>query len=644
MTPMFWSTRLLFLLPFFWACLGAAQAGEVTTLKPNEEMRELYQGVAVFTDPTCQETISSISALDATRFEPLQRTFSAGYTRAAFWFRFTLQRESLAPVDWLLRILPPYLDDLRLFEPDGQDGFRERRAGDLLPFAAREIPYRGFVLKLALPDKQPRTYFLRLQTTSTSLAQFSLWLPSAFDTAMRTEYLLFGLFYGAIAMMLVNLLFFWRRFEDRSYLYFIASITASLLMALGINGFAAQFLFPGLPALTDWLTSAGSSIANALIVLFFTTFLGIHRQKTRLFYLYWLTIAVSFLTLASTFTNFYIYIAPMMFLLTLMLIPPTLFFSWRSMRTGQPGSQQIFWGYLLYASLITVNLLTVLGLLPADTLLLYGWQYGMATYVFFMQYAVLAQLRRWETDRTVALARATQSEATAQQEVSKRQQQSHYLALMTHELKTPLAVIDAAIQALDYLQATPEPGVARRHARVRQAVAQLNSLVENALAREVDGDAALTPRLAPVDVAQLVSDQIAAIADPAQRLQLDVPSGTVCTADRTLLRIALGNQIENALKYAPAGSLVHVGVRAGHRNGQIGTRFEVSNACADLPSEAASQVFEKYWRGPNSTGKEGIGLGLFLVRAIARAHGGECECAISKGCVHFSLWLPEPAP
>ncbi len=631
-------------LGFFMIWLGVAQAGEVAPLQPDEEMRELRSGVAVFADPSGQETIASISALDASRFLPLQRTFSAGYARTVFWFRFTVQREPSAPAAWLLRILPPYLDDLRLYEPDGPGRFRERRAGDLLPFAARELPYRGFVLKLDLPDDMPRTYFLRLQTTSTSVSQLSLWTPAAFNAATQTEYLLFGLYYGALVLMLVHLLFYWRRFRDQAYLYFIASVAAVLMMALGINGFAAQYLFPGQPIASDWLTSAGASLTNALTVLFFLSFLGIRRQATRLFYLYGLTIAVSAIALAGTFTGHYTYVAPWMFLLSLTLIPPTLFFSWRAMRTGQTGGKSIFWGYLVYAVVIGANLLTTLGALPGDALLLYGWQYGMATYVFFMQYAVLAQLRRWELDHMAAQQRALQAETLAQEESDKRQQQSQYLALMTHELKTPLAVIDTAIQALKYLQATPEPDVARRHVRVRQAVAQLNSLVENALAREVAGDSTLTPRLAPVDVFQLVSDQIAAIADPSHCLELDAPPGIVCVADRTLVRIALGNLIENALKYAPPDTPVRVHARLGNKDGAPGTVFKVSNACPDLPSGAASQVFDKYWRGPNSTGTEGIGLGLYLVRAIARAHGGECDCAIAEGRVGFTLWLPDPAP
>lgn len=248
---------------------------------------------------------------------------------------------------------------------------------------------------------------------------------------------------------------------------------------------------------------------------------------------------------------------------------------------------------------------------------------------------------RWEFDRMAAQRRAIQAETLAQEEADKRRQQSQYLALMTHEIKTALAVIDTAIQAIEYLQTTPEPDVARRHVRIRQAVAQLNSLVENALAREVAGDSALTPHLAPVDVAQLLSDQIAAIADLSHRLELDAHPGTICVADRTLVRIALGNLIENALKYAPPDTPVRVHARPGNKNGAPGTVFEVSNTCPNLPSVAAGQVFDKYWRGPNSTGTEGIGLGLYLVRAIARAHGGGCDCAIAESRVGFTLWLPE---
>ena len=125
------------------------------------------QNLAVLVDADGSETIASVSAPEAAqRFTPLDGLLSAGYTRKVHWLRFSVQAPATGL--WWLEVMPPFLDDLRLFTPDGA-GFAERRSGDRLPFASREEDYRGFIFKLALADSAPHTYYLRLQTTSTSL-------------------------------------------------------------------------------------------------------------------------------------------------------------------------------------------------------------------------------------------------------------------------------------------------------------------------------------------------------------------------------------------------------------------------------------------------------------------------------------------
>ena len=140
--------------------------------------------LAVLVDADGSETIASVSAPEAAqRFTPLDGLFSAGYTRKVHWLRFSVQAPAAG--SWWLEVMPPFLDDLRLFTPDGA-GFAERRSGDRLPFASREEEYRGFIFKLALADSAPHTYYLRLQTTSASLVTLQLWQPERFQGAKAT--------------------------------------------------------------------------------------------------------------------------------------------------------------------------------------------------------------------------------------------------------------------------------------------------------------------------------------------------------------------------------------------------------------------------------------------------------------------------
>ena len=101
----------------------------------------------------------------------------------------------------MLDVLPPFLDDLRLYEPDpNRPGeFTERRAGTDLPSSVREIPCPGFAFRLRQADATPRTFFLRLQTRSTSILAPRLWSPEQFAARSQLEY---GLLFAILALLL----------------------------------------------------------------------------------------------------------------------------------------------------------------------------------------------------------------------------------------------------------------------------------------------------------------------------------------------------------------------------------------------------------------------------------------------------------
>ncbi|MBV5332168.1 hypothetical protein JZU54_01000, partial [bacterium] len=89
-------------------------------------------------------------------------------------------------------------------DPAHPGNFIERRAGAVLPFAAREVDYRSFVFKLHHADATPRTYYLRLATNSSSLILLRLWPPESFFVRSSLE---LGLLMAVLAIFLTALLF-----------------------------------------------------------------------------------------------------------------------------------------------------------------------------------------------------------------------------------------------------------------------------------------------------------------------------------------------------------------------------------------------------------------------------------------------------
>ncbi len=144
-----------------------------------------------------------------------------------------------------------------------------------------------------------------------------------------------------------------------------------------------------------------------------------------------------------------------------------------------------------------------------------------------------------------------------------------------------------------------------------------------------------------VDLSRLVEDAVttASIGQDEVRITASVSSSLPhIRGDRERLRQVLGNLLENAIKYSPAGG--EVGVHAHPENGKV--KISVVDDGPGIPHDQQRLIFEKFGRADIAGGsKPGTGLGLFIARSIAEAHGGTIDVRSSPDAGStFTLTLP----
>lgn len=193
-----------------------------------------------------------------------------------------------------------------------------------------------------------------------------------------------------------------------------------------------------------------------------------------------------------------------------------------------------------------------------------------------------------------------------------------FTADAAHELRTPLAAIQ--MQA-EVAEASADAGD-RRHALqqvvagTRRATRLVDQLLRLARLDPLAGLADARPVELDVLAAQVVEDLRPATG--ASRLHLDPghDSGIIVSGDADLLGVALHNLVGNALRHAPAGSEITVGIEGG--NGE--PKLWVADNGPGIPEDELPYVTERFYRG-RSTITEGSGLGLAIVQRIAELHG-----------------------
>ncbi|MBF0304300.1 MAG: hybrid sensor histidine kinase/response regulator [Alphaproteobacteria bacterium] len=237
-------------------------------------------------------------------------------------------------------------------------------------------------------------------------------------------------------------------------------------------------------------------------------------------------------------------------------------------------------------------------------------------------------LERRVESRTQALstANARLAEALAAEQEAKRTQRA-FLSMVSHEFRTPLAVVDSAAQMM---LLSADAAHATRLGVIRGSVRRMVELIESCLSDEQLESGRLHIAARPVEPAALLRELIErnASAFPGHTFALELGAlPERISVDPDHLGLALVNLMSNAAKYSRPPARVTINARREGRDLAI----RVADQGIGIPAAELCRIFERFYRATNTVGVTGSGLGLHLVREIASLHGGTVEAASRLG-------------
>lgn len=259
----------------------------------------------------------------------------------------------------------------------------------------------------------------------------------------------------------------------------------------------------------------------------------------------------------------------------------------------------------LGAGLILVTLLLYVGWV------LLNWRHGI---LLFLGALLVLMIIAGMVLNTIFLVR----------EIRRNAQHDAFINAVTHELKTPLASIKLYLETLQ-TRSVDEPKRKEFYRVMLEDSERLLSTIEQVLRTGRVGDATRGLHLAPMNIGEVVAECVA-----RARTLYHVEDGALeylpgpqleILGDADEVRAAVSNLIDNAVKYS--NGQVNVTVETAPVDGKYAA-VRVMDRGAGIPKAELKQIFKRFYRvaGPQSARVKGTGLGLYIVRSVAKRHGG----------------------
>lgn len=610
----------------FITCLGfAASATEHITAR------------AYWEDKTTQATFEHAQAQQYTAFEGV---LSRGYTQSATWIRLTIT-PPVGEDELILRMRPVYLDEITLYDPLDTTG-KPRKVGDTTNYKDNEYKSLTHTFEIQA-GSQPRDVWLRLKSTSTSLIVVEAFTR---DEMVSSEFNLQLAYFGVlavVAMFMLLVLINWFNYRESLYAIFVVRQAYYFIYTASLFGLHRYFLSGVMSASNlDTLFSYMVVCATAISYVFEYKFLHEYSPpkwaKAILTGMMIWSVAVMCLMLAGYVSQAVKY---NMLLNTLgviaMLVMSAVYIEDKKTAANQTASllpKKVVVGYY-----VSVNVVMVFSALPYLGVL-NGNEYAVNGLVFYtlssgLIMTVLMQLRANQI-RRAQLAFEQElllSKKEIELEKHRREEQTHLLHMLMHELKNPLAIIDMALLAKNDIQKTS--------GYVSRAVNNMKSILERCVKTDKLTEGSVAVHKVRVNVNVFLHDLLITQDHDATRVALDIEGALTVYTDEQYFEIMCSNLIDNAVRYGDTVMPVLVQAQKQMNTaGDQGVCITVSNRPSAASWPDPNRIFTKYYRSAGAEAQSGTGLGLYLVRTLARLVGGDCVYAPDEKNIRFELWLP----
>ncbi len=570
-------------------------------------------------------------------YQPIEYILAKGYSSSVFWVRLKIEAASIAETTlknkygdvFVLSIQPPYLDEVRLYDPLSS-ATGERVVGD--KHALDNNDFSSLNFNLALPKAgEPRYVWLRVKSTSTVFMRAQVLSYENFLELDRAQEFGFSFYLAILILLFLFPLLIWINNKDYLTGVFVLKQLGAISLLIFNAGYL-RFVLKELDLESVQLMVNFNLLAYSLITMFFHyVFLNEYVMKkwAKLFFIAAMAaFPIEFILLLLEFERLALHIN--MVVLNLMtfsfLVIPAYGIDWEKSANPIFSKNWLVFIHILIFVIGVSTTLPSLGYFQGNQFSAFtGLAYGGITGIIFL----MVLQYRYRVAREESIARVSSAEAYAQAEKYRREQQAQFLAMLTHELKTPLSIMKMGYTSPSQSDKTKK--------YIQTAIQDMTDVIDRCVMDDKLQNHEFQLKIEECNLNELVEEKINQYED-SSRISFAASETYFIQTDIQLLKIIVGNLVDNALKYAEDQSLIQIRLSKGGVADQVELMIENQIGNSGLPD--VEKIFDKYYRSPKAYEKTGSGLGLYLVKNFVQLISGGIACITRDQTIVFKVNLP----
>ena len=621
--------------------------------------------MAALEDRTGALTFAEVRAMEGD-FRPLKGDFSAGYTSAAWWLRVRVVPTQGAAGIWYLALNAPYTDHIEVFAPDaGADGTPERvhkRTGAFHPLAERDLITNTYTVRVAFAEGMPEDIYIRVSGVRSLNATPMLWRLPAFLKHQTLHVLMISIAMGAALVTSIGSLIFGIWLRNRQFIWYGVYVGATALVFFSNAGFlplVLDALSPRTVLRIQGVVSCLSIMTGAFMIRSIFCPPGRLKRLGQAFFAYGVLAGLS-VPLAAA--GYYGMVAPVLMVgvLIIPLLVPVI--AALQLRGGGPAAVWYFVGFSSYSLATFWFAVVVFGLATPTKMMEWGHQSIGLLHMFAIFAGLAAALQAGARERRALQGRlllayqrnaaeleqavahrtaALEAEVAARQEAEAAlhvamREQRNFLVMVSHEFRTPLSTIRAAIALIERSSQDINERLRNEAGKIVRAVARLGSLIDTFLTDELIQSATMKMDVAPVDFAALAASLCREMAaETGRTISVDGARSALVEGDPVLLRSVVENLVGNAIKHSSGPVAVTL---AESTDAVV---LQVADRGPGIAPDEQDLIFERYYRSPGASSRPGAGIGLHVARRVSEMHRGVVRVFSTPGNGStFEVWLP----